>query len=168
MENVIIRPATEADLSALLELYLEFHNFHARRLPSYLHTLDVPNGPERDMMLSNIYKAVLANDANILVAESSGKLIGLAEVYLKQTGPESTGSVPINYGHLQSLAVTEKYRQRNIGSKLLRAAEAWAEQHGVDEMRLDIWEFPAGPLGFYNKQGYQTLKRTLSKSLKTA
>ncbi len=28
-------------------------------------------------------------------------------------------------------------------------------------MQLDIWEFPAGPLHFYEDLGYRTLKRHL-------
>ena len=32
-------------------------------------------------------------------------------------------------------------------------------------MKLDAWEFAAGPLGFYEKNGYKTLKRTLIKEL---
>jgi hypothetical protein len=47
----------------------------------------------------------------------------------------------------------------------MTAAEAWARQHGATEMQLDTWEFDAGPLRFYEKTGYRTLKRVLVKAI---
>jgi hypothetical protein len=32
-------------------------------------------------------------------------------------------------------------------------------------MRLEIWEFPDGPLPFYQRLGYRTIRRTLAKEL---
>jgi GNAT superfamily N-acetyltransferase len=47
----------------------------------------------------------------------------------------------------------------------MAAAEAWARERGATELRLDAWEFAAGPLPFYESLGYQTIKRTLVKPL---
>ena len=38
-------------------------------------------------------------------------------------------------------------------------------ERDATQMKLDAWEFAAGPLGFYEKNGYKTLKRTLIKEL---
>jgi hypothetical protein len=32
-------------------------------------------------------------------------------------------------------------------------------------MKLDVWEFDAGPTRFYEQVGYRTLKRTLVREL---
>ena len=47
----------------------------------------------------------------------------------------------------------------------MEAAQDWARARGAAEMRLDIWEFPAGPLLFYQKLGYRILRRSLVREL---
>ena len=47
----------------------------------------------------------------------------------------------------------------------MAAAHAWATARGADEMELDIWEFPGGPLDFYEGLGYRTVRRTLVHDL---
>ena len=54
---------------------------------------------------------------------------------------------------------------RLLGLQLVEAAQRWARQKGATEIKLDVWEFDAGPLRFYEKAGYRTLKRTLIKEL---
>jgi GNAT superfamily N-acetyltransferase len=66
---------------------------------------------------------------------------------------------------LQSLAVTEEFRRKGIGDQLLQASEAWGRDRGAVELHLDILEFAAGPLEFYEKAGYHRFRRTLTKNL---
>lgn len=165
MENIFIRLANESDLSALHSLYLEFHEFHAKYLPAYLHSLGAPSDQEREISLSKIREVIKGTSSAILVAEISGKPIGMAEIFLKQPDPGSYGAVPVIYAHLQSLAVTEGFRQQGVGSQLLQAAGAWARDRGAVEMRLEVWEFSEGPLIFYENLGYHTIRRTLAKKI---
>jgi hypothetical protein len=37
--------------------------------------------------------------------------------------------------------------------------------NGASEMRLDVWEFAAGPLEFYERLGYRTLRRALVREI---
>ncbi|MGH9418604.1 MAG: GNAT family N-acetyltransferase, partial [Thermoanaerobaculia bacterium] len=62
--------------------------------------------------------------------------------------------------------VTERLWRAGIGSQLLAAAERWAVEHGATELETDIWEFGEGPLGFYEREGYATRRRTLARRLK--
>jgi hypothetical protein len=41
----------------------------------------------------------------------------------------------------------------------------WVKEKGAAEMQLNAWEFPGGPLPFYEANGYRTLTRTLFKRL---
>lgn len=165
MDKIEIGLANESDLLALYDLYLEFHEFHAKHLPTYLHNLGVPSDAEREIYLSKIKAIVQGEDSAILVAEISGKPIGLAEIHLKQPDPDSPGIVPMLYAHLQSLAVTAKFRRQGVGSQLLQAAQAWAHAHAAVELCLDVWEFSEGPLAFYEKLGYHTIRHTLARNL---
>jgi diamine N-acetyltransferase len=99
------------------------------------------------------------------VAEGSGRVLGFAEIYLRRPDPKNPAVVPKQYTHLQSLSLTEAFTHQGIGNQLLQAAEAWARDREVVELRLDIWEFSEGPLRFYEKSGYRTFRRTLAKNL---
>jgi GNAT superfamily N-acetyltransferase len=165
MNTTTIRLAEDPDLDTLCDLYYEFHEFHAQHLPNYLRTLDYSSAKEREKLRYKIKDSIQGNDSTILVGDCSGRIIGFAELYLKRPDPTNHAVVPKQYVHLQSLSVTEDFRREGVGNQLLQAAEAWARHRGAVELRLDIWEFSAGPLGFYEKSGYHTFRRTLAKNL---
>ena len=104
-----------------------------------------------------------AGDA-ILVAEAGGALVGLVEVAVRadEAHPARIGRC---FGYIGGLIVQAQARQQRVGSQLVTAAEAWARQRGVAEMRLDVWELAAKPLPFYARLGYRTLSHTLVKPL---
>jgi GNAT superfamily N-acetyltransferase len=61
--------------------------------------------------------------------------------------------------------VDERFRGRGVGAWLMETAQEWARERGAFEMRLEIWEFEAGPLRFYERCGYRTLRRMLVREL---
>ncbi len=165
MDTTTLRLAEESDLGRLCDLYYEFHEFHAHYLPDYLGTMEEASTKERKVLSNKINEIIRVNDSAILVADCSGQVIGFAEVYLRRPDPTNQAVVPRQYAHLQSLSVIENFRRQGIGKQLLKATEAWAYDRGAVELRLDIWEFSAGPLAFYEKSGYHTFRRTLVKNL---
>jgi len=54
--------------------------------------------------------------------------------------------------HVETLWVAEEYRGRDIGTRLLAAAEDIARSKGLHHAQLETTSFQA--LGFYRKQGY--------------
>jgi len=161
MENISVRLAELRDREALCHLYHEFHQFHVRGVPDRLLSLGEPpesyEGSELNQTLAEI---IQEDDAAIFVAEVAQQLVGLVEVYLRQDGPNPL-RVSRRYGYLQSLMVDERFRRRGVGARLMETAQQWARERGVVEMRLEIWEFEAGPLRFYEACGYRTLRRML-------
>lgn len=162
MEGVVIRPASTEDIEALCRLYGEFHEFHVRIVPDRLRSLE--GSGNNSELISSLKKIMGSDESAIFVAEVEGKTTGLAEVYLRED-KANPAVVSHRYGHLQSLLVTDDLRKQGTGKKLVDAAETWAKEKGATEMRLDIWEFPEGPLRFYEKLGYRTLRRTLLRKL---
>jgi GNAT superfamily N-acetyltransferase len=160
---VLIRRATRADLEPLRGLYDEFHAFHVRGVPSYLR---VPKAGEADTTAFDraVERLDEAEDATLLVAEFEGRLIGLAEVYV-DADADSAYVVSRKTATLQSLLVTERFRGAGVGRQLMDAAEQWAAELGVEEMKTKTWEFSEGPLHFYEALGYRTLRRELVKLL---
>jgi len=157
----VIRQANKHDLEALSRLYTEFHEFHVSGVPDRLLRFDSSRIAELHAALQKIIEN---KDAVILVAEVDGQLVGLGEVYMREDSPNPL-KVQHKYGHLQSMIVTESYRGRGIGTRILEAVEQWAKEKNAAEVRLDTWEFKEGPLEFYEKRGYNTLRRTLVRRL---
>lgn len=162
---VTIRPAKETDLKTLCDLYFEFHEFHAHYFPSFLQSLGEPSAKELEELGRKVMEIIQGSGSTILVAEESGRVVGFAEIYLRQPDPDNLALTPTIHAHLQSLLVTSTFRRKGIGRRLLRAAEAWAIERGAVELRLDIWEFSTNPFGFYQKSGYHTYRRSLVKDL---
>lgn len=160
MDTITIRRATEQDIDALIRLYDEFHRFHVVGVPDRLRNSD-STSPAEDAALSDALSALLhREDAAIIVALVRDSVVGLAEIYVHQDEPHPL-VVPHTYGHLQSLIVSESVRKQGLGRHLVEAAHHWAQGKGATEIQLDIWEFEAGPLHFYEHLGYRTLKRHL-------
>jgi GNAT superfamily N-acetyltransferase len=109
---------------------------------------------EHSELCATLGQIISSTDAAIFVAESGGRLVGLAEVYLRQDEASPLRAAH-RYGLLQSLMVKDTFRHQGIGSRLLQAAQRWAQERDAAEMRLDTWEFEAGPL-FYEKCGYRS------------
>jgi GNAT superfamily N-acetyltransferase len=164
MSVAINRPAEERDLEALATLYAEFHAFHVRGVPRWLRIPEGDVASEEPRVRAAIGEVLRHDDAVLIVAEAEGIPVGLVEVYLRQDTPNAA-TISYTYGYVQSLAVTAAWRGRGIGSGLIEAARAWAREHGATQVRLDTWEFAAGPLPFYEALGFRTLKRTLAEDL---
>jgi GNAT superfamily N-acetyltransferase len=162
--EVNIRLAGIGDLEALCRLYLEFHEFHVRGVPDRLKSLGDPDKYDCSELYPRLEKIIKDKDSVIFLAEIDQKPAGLAEVYIREDKPDPA-RVCRRYGYMQSLIVTEKSRNMGTGKKLVLASESWAKGKGASEMRLDIWEFEAGPFEFYLHLGYRTLRRTLVREL---
>lgn len=165
MTRMMIRPAETHDLDAVCRLYVTFHEFHVRGLPDRLSSIGDPQTFDCTDVSHHLANLLTKSDVALFVAEVDRRIVGIAEVYLRQDEGDSP-RIPYRYGYLQSLMVDESVRGQGIGTILVTAAEQWAWEHGASEMRLDTWEFAAGPLPFYEGAGYHTVRRMLVRSLK--
>jgi GNAT superfamily N-acetyltransferase len=164
MTDPIIRTTNPANIEPLCQLYHQFHEYHAQRLPARLRSLGAFSAFDSSQLRTTLQGILADPSAAVLVASLDGRIVGLVEVYLRRDDPNPM-QVAYTYAHLQSLMVLESFRQRGLGTALVARAEAWARERGAAEMRLDIWEFPGAPLDFYQSIGYRTLKRQLVRKL---
>lgn len=163
--TTFIRQAVEQDIEHIALLYTEFHQFHVSGLPDRLRSRAEPDDETATRELyANLLKIIEDKHANIFVADVNGAIVGLVEVYLKRDD-EHPLTVSHCYGYVQSLVVTEAYLKAGLGQCLMVAASEWARALGATEVRLETWEFAEGPLPFYEKMGYRTLRRVLVRPL---
>lgn len=76
------------------------------------------------------------------VARNNGTIIGVL-----------TGYAYYKEAHISDLIVLEKYRNQRIGSLLLKAAENYYKDKGIENINLSTYEFQAP--AFYKKNGFQ-------------
>ena len=161
METPTIRSATEQDIDGLVSLYAEFHEFHVLGVPDRLRK---PDAYDEATLRSTLRELVQRDDAQIFVVDHEGKIVGLAEVYVRQDEPHPL-TVAHRYGYLQSLIISKPLRKSGLGKQLVAAAHHWAKEQHATEMQVETWEFAEGPLHFYEALGYRTLQRHLVTDL---
>lgn len=162
--DITIQLAATQDLEMLCKLYVEFHEFHVLGVPDRLLSLGNPDTYDCSGMYPDLEKIMNDTNASLFLAKLGQRLVGLAHVFIKQDEP-NPAVISRRYGYLQSLMVREEYRHQDIGTRLIERVHQWAKEQGVIEVHLDTWEFVEGPLQFYEKLGYRTLRRTLVREL---
>ena len=74
----------------------------------------------------------------VFVAQvATGELVGFLEVDFRSHADGCDPRQPV--GFLEGWFVTESYREKGVGKRLLTAAEDWARRHGCVEMASDTW-----------------------------
>jgi ribosomal protein S18 acetylase RimI-like enzyme len=157
-----IRPATEADYTELNQIFATVDALHREALP---HVFRTPDGPAR----SKDYVSTVISEQNIVlfVAESDGRIIGLVQAYVREA-PDIPLFVPRRTAVIDNIAVREEFRRSGVGQALVERVERWAADENASQIELNVWEFNAGARGFYEKLGYVTARRGMSKPLGSA
>jgi ribosomal protein S18 acetylase RimI-like enzyme len=156
---ISIRKATADDYNTLCELFDEIDAFHRDNLP---HIFQKPNGAVREQD----YYAGLIADENVvmLVAEAGVKLVGFVHAIVRDT-PVMPVFVPRHYAIVDGIVVKSGFRNRGIGKMLMDKMQEWAIAKGATSVELNVYEFNRTAISFYEKLGYRTLSRKMSKEL---
>ena len=100
------------------------------------------------------------SQSTVLIAESdSGTPLGFISLKVSN---DVTGTAR---GHVADLAVTPIARRNGVGQALMQAGEAWAREHGLDVLSLDVWSTNQPALEFYRRLGYAPESLCLIKAL---
>jgi len=157
--DVTIRPATPQDYKELCIIFSQVDKLHSDNLP---HIFQQTDGPARD---EAYILELLANEAvGLFVAEREGQLLGFVQVMFSESPPLSL-FVPRRYALVDALAVREEFRREGIGWALMQRAEQWALDKGASSIDLNVHEFNQNAVNFYQKLGYLTASRKMSKAI---
>jgi ribosomal protein S18 acetylase RimI-like enzyme len=73
--------------------------------------------------------------------------------------------VPRHYAIVDGIVVKSGFRNRGIGKMLMDKMQEWAIAKGATSVELNVYEFNRTAISFYEKLGYRTLSRKMSKEL---
>jgi len=135
--NYRIRTAVPSDEGKIRELFLEM-------LRTIYHTDDV-KGYE-DGYLDRFWSE---NQDRIYVAED-GEAVAFLSVEVFHD--------PVDHIYLDDFSVTAAYRNKGIGSALIRAAEAYAGQIGSRAGILHVEKSNTSAMRFYERLGYSVFR----------
>ncbi len=139
---MLIRPITEADAEAYLEL--------ARAIDAETHFMMYEPGERQTTVEQQIerIRAIHASDNKLtLVVEHEGQLVG----YLGAMGGDfhrNHHSVHIFVG------ILERFTGQGLGRRLLEEAERWVRQQGLHRLELTVMRHNARALALYQKIGF--------------
>ncbi len=154
MNYLIIREVTDDDMEDVANLFTEELMHHIDLLPERFQLAN-------PIITSAWYRDVLGNpDKQLFVAEVDGKIVGLLLLQLKRS-PDDPIFKPRLYASVEEVAVTKRFRGQGIGRRLMDHALDWADEHGADEIELEVWEENRGSIALYEKLGYEVIRRKM-------
>ena len=153
-EEILVRDAVVDDQPEIARLYLELRDHHRlleTRSPRYELGDFVWELEAR--------RALQDPDTHMLVAESEEDgIVGFTRLTLEQKVWGIACEV-------HTLVVEEAKRSAGIGTRLMRAAETWAEAEGAKGIRVNVLLGNAGGRAFYEREDYLPIALRYGKPL---
>lgn len=156
---ISVRKATADDYNSLWELFDEIDALHRDNLP---HIFQKPGGAAREQ---DYYSGLIADEnVALFVAEAGEKLVGFVYVNVRDT-PAFPVFVPRRYAIVEGIVVKSEFQNSGIGRILMDKVQGWAIAKGATTIELNVYEFNTSAISFYERLGYQTFSRKMSKEL---
>ena len=148
-----VRPATEADLPALLEFADDLRD-------QLLPVADVAGKRQRSTaaaraaMASRLVEALADPDRHVVVVVGPDDL-PLAMALLTVTSANALLDIPAV--HLSHAVVPDRHRRRGVGKALVAAATAFAEEQGVEQLVVSVHPGSRDANRFFARLGFAPL-----------
>jgi N-acetylglutamate synthase-like GNAT family acetyltransferase len=144
--TVTAREAVGADIPALLDLYDQLRAAGPRRsVPGLADT-----GQSRESLTDRLGDIIADREQRLLVAEDED---GLAGMVLCTIGTTSTLS-PTSAVVLSHLTVATRTRRSGVGRVLIAAATQWADDLGIDHIRVAVFAASRDANRFFARLGF--------------
>jgi ribosomal protein S18 acetylase RimI-like enzyme len=138
MTSIIIRMAQQNDIKPVTDLILELANS--------IGFLDHTN---RDIITKNFQTMLSDPNTQILVAESDNKLVGVLSLNIRNSFLHSSKSALID-----EMIVTEEFRGKGVGKRLINAAIDQSTQLGCCELEVSTQHDNTDAIEFYHRLGF--------------
>ena len=147
-----VRLAKENELDRVNELRRQVNDLHVKGRPDIFK----PGFPKE--LSDHVY--TIRNDPKqrIVVCERDGVISGYA-VLNHITRPETPFMKERDYLDIDEFCVDAAYRRTGVGTELMQFIRSYAEELGFSRIELNMWEFNADALAFYEEIGFTTYRR---------
>lgn len=160
---VVIRPSKSTDANTLEKLAIEFQNYLIPLDPLKRLRLTPDYGKK---YLQMCYKEIRQKLGIFYVAESGGEIVGyIVGVIVKQSSDELMGHKPANFGRITELFISEKYRNKGVGQKLMQKAEDYFSKHKCYYVMVEVFVPNTNAHQFYHRAGFNDRNTDLIKKL---
>ena len=137
--NLEIREANISDIDCgLLEVYIEGYRYHQNGRPDIF-----PNISDEDLkndLIKNFDRL------STIVILDNDHIVGYLSYNIKK---RHTAKLNVD-----QLIITEKYRGKGLGQKLMEEAKRIAKDNDCDRIELNCWLFNENALAMYEHIGY--------------
>ena len=147
-----VRLAKENDLDRVNELRRQVNDLHVKGRPDIFK----PGFPKE--LSDHVYTIWSDPRQRIVVCERDGVISGYA-VLNHITRPETPFMTERDYLDIDEFCVDEAYRRTGVGTELMQFIRSYAEELGFSRIELNMWEFNADALAFYEEIGFTTYRR---------
>ncbi len=127
--EIIVRDATIDDRDFVINAARRLASFE---LPPWRTANEIVTREQKD--LQEFFERRVEGSA-LLIAGGTGEQ-RLGYVYLETKQDHFSGR---QCGHINTIAVSESYEGRGVGSVLMRAAEEWARSKGYSQLTLNVF-----------------------------
>ncbi|MFL5706347.1 MAG: GNAT family N-acetyltransferase [Ktedonobacteraceae bacterium] len=156
--TVHIREAVPTDFTAIQPIDSESQEKHAHAL-QHIFQQGVYGLPQ------DYYLSLLAGDNSVVyVAELNHNIVGYVIAEYKELA-YLDALIPRKLAFISDIAVREAHQGQGIGYALFQTCVNWARTKGANSLDLMVWEFNKDAIAFYERQGMQSLNRTMSLEL---
>ena len=142
MENILIRAASLADLPKLLEF--EQGVINAER--PFDESLK-----EGKINYYDLAQLIKANNAEVLVAEIEGELVGSGYALIKQSKDYIKHEC---YSYLGFMYVDPLHRRKGVNQLIVEALKNWSKSKGIYNISLDVFAENQSAINAYEKAGF--------------
>lgn len=143
-----IRQAAETDIEAILDLWWEMMDFHAR-VDARFHPL--PRAEAAEAWEKHLREDILGKDGwCVLVADSGDHLVGMLIGSLRDPYPVFE---PERYGFVAGAVVAPDVRRSGVGRAMFNELKAWFREQGVSHAQLEVSHLNATSQGFWRAMG---------------
>lgn len=155
--SLVVREFTRDDFVQLQGLYLELDRQHHLELP-WMFASDP--GVRND----TYFKKIIANKNETFLVAVEESILGFLQLRNAAT-PQSSLFVSRTSFVIDAVYVAPTARRRGVGRALFAAAEQLAQEHQVDGLRLNVFEFNQTAQAFFESLGFETTQRKMLKRL---
>lgn len=154
-----IRKAISSDSLVLSSLCVDVQSLHARLHPEIFIM------PQSDDFAQSFFVDMLADPSiTIFIAEADGQATGYVVCKLIER-PKNAFTFDLRYLLIDQISVRPAVQGRGVGEALLRRAEQFAHDLGVQRIQLDSWGFNLGAHEFFEKMGFEKFNHRFWKRL---